>query len=154
MHLEAPLSFQSKLPSTLRILVVEDSTINQRLAQHIFQRLGCIVETADTGHDALQAFDRGIYHLVLMDCRLPGLDGFACTRRIRDIESKRTSDYRTPIVALTAYAPPDYRERCLRAGMNDCYIKPLRRDLVTKMLGWVTEPPPQRVASSPSMLTS
>ncbi len=139
MQLNAPLNFNAPLPTPLRILVVEDSAINRRLAEHIFKRLGCEVVMARTGHEAIEAFANGLFHLVVMDYRLPGMDGFACTRQIRALESERDGSYQTPIMALTAYAPPDFRERCLRAGMNDCFVKPLRRDVVAEMLEWVPD---------------
>lgn len=118
---------------TARVLLVEDNVVNQRLAQHLLKRIGCEVELASDGIEALARFDHGeTYDVVLMDCHMPNLDGYQATRALRQ------RGHRVPIVALTAEAMAGDRERCLEAGMNDYLTKPLRElDLLTSMRRWI-----------------
>ncbi|MGV3624902.1 MAG: ATP-binding protein [Archangium sp.] len=106
-----------------RVLLVEDNVVNQRLAQHLLQRLGCTVTCANNGLEALQTLEQHTFDFVFMDCHMPQLDGYETTRCIR----KRWSADVLPVVALTADAMTGQRERCLAAGMNDFLTKPLRQ---------------------------
>ncbi|MGV3620159.1 MAG: ATP-binding protein, partial [Archangium sp.] len=116
--------------SGTRALLVEDNVINQRLAQRLLERLGCAVVSATNGLDALAVLDRESFNFVLMDCHMPGLDGYEATARIRE----RWNAEQLPVVALTADAMVGQRERCLAAGMNDYLTKPLRElDLLTTL---------------------
>jgi CheY-like chemotaxis protein len=101
-----------------RVLLVEDHPVNALLARKLLEREGCSVDWVTTGEMALSAAKAG-HHLILMDRRLPGLDGIETTRRMRK------SGVATPIVALTADAFDDDRRRCLDAGMDDFLVKPL-----------------------------
>ena len=107
----------------LRVLVVEDNPVNQLVATGLLEALGVRVEVADDGEAAIEALkgDHG-FALVLMDCRMPGIDGFDATRAIR--ASEPTGD-RVPIIAMTASALEGERERCLDAGMDDFLTKPV-----------------------------
>jgi len=107
---------------TGRVLVVEDNVVNQRLARRLIEKLGCHVDLAVNGEEAVTAVRRRSYELVLMDCQMPVMDGFDATRRIRVEESR----YHTPIVAMTASAMRGDRERCLEAGMDDYIAKPIK----------------------------
>lgn len=78
-----------------------------------------------TGHDAVEAFRQTRYALILMDYRLPDLDGCAVTRLIRSIEREQHPPYRVPIIGLTACIDPAVLNRCVRAGMDRCFRKPL-----------------------------
>jgi CheY-like chemotaxis protein len=102
------------------VLIVEDNPVNQRVASRLLEKLGCAVETADSGLEALNALRRKQYALVFMDCAMPGMDGFETTQRIRhDLGSGPV------VIALTAYAFEDDQKRCLAAGMNDYLTKPV-----------------------------
>ena len=114
----------------LRVLVVEDNPVNRALLVRLLQRLGVQVDTADNGLDALGQLDRFAYPLVLMDCHLPGIDGFETTRRIRD--SARAAQ--PAIVAVTASTSESDRARCFDAGMDDCLAKPVRSEALRAAL--------------------
>ena len=101
------------------MLLVEDNPINALLARKLLEREGCAVEQAGTGQAAIDASATQVYDLILMDRRLPDIDGLTATRTIREAGST------TPIVALTADAFEDDRRACLEAGMNDFLTKPL-----------------------------
>jgi CheY-like chemotaxis protein len=116
-----------------RVLVVEDSSVNQRVILAILTRLGYEADAVDGGQAALTALERGSFAAVLMDCRMPGLDGYQTTIEIRRREAERGLA-RTPIVAVTASALPGDRERCIAAGMDDFVSKPLHPDLLQSAL--------------------
>ena len=104
-----------------RILVVDDNDINLMIAVALLKDLGYRVDDVADGIDALEALENEHYDLVLMDCQMPGLDGYETTRRIRQNE---VDGHRLPIVAATAHASAGDRERCLHAGMDDYIPKP------------------------------
>jgi CheY-like chemotaxis protein len=107
----------------LRILLVEDNPINQKVAQHLLERAGHDVTIANNGREALDCIGREKFGLVLMDVQMPEMDGLTATAAIR--ESERDSGERVPIVALTANAMIGDRERCLEAGMDAYVTKPV-----------------------------
>ncbi|MEZ5402188.1 MAG: response regulator [Bryobacteraceae bacterium] len=107
-----------------RILVVEDNLVNQKVAQRLLRKLGFESDTASSGEEGLAKLRRRPYRLVLMDCHMPGIDGFETTRSIRERESQSGTP-RTPVVALTANVMPGDRERCLLSGMDDYLSKPI-----------------------------
>ncbi len=109
----------------LRLLVAEDNPANQIVARMLLAKLGHLVEIAGDGRQALELLATGTYDAVLMDCQMPVLDGYATTRAIRAGEVAGANP-QIPIIALTAYAMPDDRAKCLAAGMNDYVTKPLR----------------------------
>jgi PAS domain S-box-containing protein len=104
-----------------RILLVEDNLVNQKVAVLMLERLGCRVDIANNGREALQAAGSNHYDLVLMDCQMPEMDGFEATRRIRQLPEQGR---RLPIVALTANAFEEDRHQALAAGMDDFVTKP------------------------------
>jgi CheY-like chemotaxis protein/HPt (histidine-containing phosphotransfer) domain-containing protein len=107
----------------LRVLVVEDNDVNQLVAIGLLENLGCEVDVVIDGIEAVAALtgDHG-YAAVLMDCRMPRLDGYDATRRVRAAEP---DGVRVPIIAMTASATEGERERCLAAGMDDFLTKPV-----------------------------
>jgi PAS domain S-box-containing protein len=116
-----------------RVLLAEDNVLNQRVATAMLQRLGCDVEVVGDGETAVRRVETGIFDLVLMDRRMPVLDGTAATRRIRAAE-EASGRARVPIVALTADAQPQSRTACLSSGMDDYVTKPVEmRDLAVML---------------------
>ncbi len=117
-----------------RILLVEDNPVNQLVAKGMLAKLGCQVELATQGVEALARLEEQAFDLVLMDCNMPVMDGYEATRRIRE----RGRWPGLPVVALTANAMPEERERCRTAGMDDYLAKPFRReDLLAVVDRWV-----------------
>ena len=117
-----------------RLLVVEDNIVNQRVATRMLEKMGHRVDVAVNGAEAVEAVSRNTYAAVLMDCQMPEMDGFAATIAIRRLEG---TERHTPIIALTAGAMTDDRERCLAAGMDGFLAKPLvRRDLAAVLDRW------------------
>jgi two-component system sensor histidine kinase/response regulator len=118
-----------------RVLVVEDGEINQLVAAGILSALGFAVDLADDGNAGLAAMAGTTYDAVLMDVHMPVMDGFEATARIRAIEGGHRH---TPVIAMTASATADDRERCLAAGMDDYLSKPISPAAVASALErWV-----------------
>ena len=112
--------------SAVRVLLVEDNKVNLLVGLGMLARLGCSVQTASTGREAVELLAAERYDLVLMDCQMPDMDGYEATAAIRAHEVP--GGRRTPIVALTANAVEGDRDRCLAAGMDDYLAKPFRLD--------------------------
>jgi CheY-like chemotaxis protein len=117
---------------SLRILLVEDGLANRKLAQGLLERRGHVVTIAEDGQQALDCLEQQSFDLILMDVQMPVMDGLDATRAIR--ERERLSGGRVPIVALTAHALKEDRQRCLDAGMDGYLAKPIRaKDLYEKI---------------------
>ncbi len=134
----------SRIPSSPaaapRVLLVDDNPINQLVAREMLQSLGVAVDTADHGGEALEKIAQTRYGLVFMDVMMPVLDGIETTRQLRASERAQPGT-RLPVVALTANAMAEDRERCLAAGMDDYLDKPVRRELLALMLRrWMPGP--------------
>jgi PAS domain S-box-containing protein len=125
------------------VLVAEDNVTNREVILGQLKKLGYKAKAVHNGAEAIEAIGRDTYHLILMDCEMPVLDGFEATRRIH---SKRPG---IPIVALTASATVVDRQRCLQVGMNDYLAKPVELiDLADKIAKWISAS--HRVESAPN----
>ena len=120
-------------PSGRRLLVAEDNEANQIVIRHMLARLGHAVVIVPDGQAALEALAQERYDAVLMDCQMPRLDGYEATRRLRAGAVPGLPE-KLPIIALTAYAMPADRERCLAAGMSDYLTKPVRLGRLREVL--------------------
>ena len=124
-------------PSQRYLLLAEDHPLNQKVAVLLLERLGFRMHVVADGAQAVTAVQKYDFDAVLMDCHMPGVDGFEATRRIRVLE--RDSNKHVPIIAVTALAMAGDRERCLAAGMDDYVTKPIDRDLLhQKLVYWIT----------------
>jgi two-component system, sensor histidine kinase and response regulator len=117
----------------LRVLLVEDNPVNQMVATHQLRKLGCEVEVASNGLEALAAWQRGPHDMIFMDYQMPEMDGLEATRKIRVLEKAR-SLAPIRIVAMTAAAMEGDRESCLQAGMDDYISKPVKIEEIKKLL--------------------
>ena len=106
----------------LRVLLAEDNVLNQTVAARMLEKLGYVVDVVGNGEEAVAAIKRRSYAMVLMDGQMPGMDGYEATRAVRAMESGARH---TPIIALTASAMREDRDRCLEAGMDDFIAKPV-----------------------------
>lgn len=123
-----------------RLLLAEDNAVSQTVARRMLEKLGCQVEVAANGKEAVQMASRLAYDLILMDCQMPEMDGFQATREIRLALPEHR---RPPIIALTARTMEGDRELCLAAGMDDYLGKPLKSAELEAMLRkWLAQPPP------------
>jgi CheY-like chemotaxis protein/HPt (histidine-containing phosphotransfer) domain-containing protein len=133
------------------VLLVEDNTINQGVAKAMLAKLGLACQTADHGAQALQKVREQAFDLVLMDCQMPVMDGFAATAAIRALPDARTAAL--PIIALTANAMPGDEQACLDAGMDAFLAKPyslgaLHAALARWLPGEAAAPPPLPAADA------
>ena len=111
----------------LHVLLAEDKLINQQVAIHQLQKLGCQVESASNGAEAFSAVQRTPFDVVLMDCQMPEMDGYTASRLIRQWEQETSHRDHSPlhIIAITANVMKSDREKCLAAGMDDYLGKPV-----------------------------
>ncbi|MDF2446598.1 MAG: hypothetical protein K0S46_1834 [Moraxellaceae bacterium] len=133
---EAPAGdSQPRLPANLRVLLAEDNAVNQKVAARMLEKMGAHVDVAGTGLEAVRMCLQTRYDLVLMDCQMPDMDGYAATREIRRLQALSASPRGVPVIALTANTLEGDRERCLECGMNDFLGKPIRQqDLLATLL--------------------
>lgn len=130
-HNELRSSYEGK-----SVLVVDDNDINRRLMRVLLGRRGVAVSEAKDGSEAVAAVERHRFDLILMDVRMPGMNGIEATVRIRNMEHGR---YRIPVIALTAHALPEERAAFIRAGMDDCLTKPVMEEQLDALLGeWIS----------------
>lgn len=123
-HFSAEDSLKIKLPiepfkNIPRVLLVEDDPINQKASQLLLDEMGCVVDLAETGQQAVFFFERG-YDIVLMDIGLPDFDGLEATKKIRNLYPED----KTPVIACTAQSSQSMKNECLSVGMNDVFTKP------------------------------
>jgi signal transduction histidine kinase/DNA-binding NarL/FixJ family response regulator len=125
--------------SNVKVLVVEDSLVNQMIAREILETIGCSVNIAENGQKAVEMFAKGLYDLVLMDCQMPIMDGYEATREIKSSKNGK----QTPVIAMTANAMPADCKKCFEAGMDDFLSKPTNSKAISAMLNkWL---PPEKI---------
>lgn len=152
-------SLESASKERYRILIVDDHQVNQQLAMMMIERLGHKADVAANGQEALDAIQKIPYDLVLMDCHMPIMDGYEATKRIREAEAVKSQELgarseeletefsdtpdslpltphctHLPIIAMTANAMPEDRNKCLQVGMDDYLTKPVRPNRLSEVL--------------------
>ncbi len=123
--------------TSLKVLLAEDNAVNQKVGLQMLKRLGCNADLAHDGTEAVQLALRTAYDLILMDCEMPGMNGFEATA---EIFRRNPSANRPVIFALTAHAMAGYREKCLAAGMRGYLSKPLEKEALLESLMSVAKP--------------
>ena len=126
------------------VLVAEDNLVNQRVVNWILEKMGCRVTNVTNGREAIEAFSRDAFDLILMDWQMPDLDGLQATRVIRQREASEKPEHQAlhpsgltshvPIIGMTANVMKGDREQCLEAGMDDCLPKPIRAETIRSIL--------------------
>lgn len=128
---------KKNMPAGARILVAEDNPVNLHMALRMLEKLGYAPDAVVNGQEAFNRHCKAAYDLLLMDCEMPGLDGYEATQRIRALEGAAR---RTPIIALSASIDDSERERCLKAGMDTFLPKPLRPQVLAATLAcWLPQ---------------
>ncbi len=146
-----PLSSGRQQTANVRapILIVEDDAVNRELLSLMVRSMGYHTETVCDGGSAITAVQAHLYSVILMDCSMPGMDGFATTKAIRELDSDVAQ---TPIIAVTAHALEGDRERCLNEGMDDYLAKPFNPLQIRETLAsWIPTTPTVAGASSGSL---
>jgi CheY-like chemotaxis protein len=123
-----------------RVLIVEDNPINQIVALRAVTGLGYEAELAPRGEEALAAFGRDRFDAILMDCQMPGMDGYQVAAEMRRLEARAAAAKPTPIIAMTANVIEGDQQKCVAAGMNDYLPKPMRLATLARTLERWTAP--------------
>jgi CheY-like chemotaxis protein len=113
------------------VLLAEDNVFNQKVAQLMLTREGCTVDIVSNGLEAVKMAASKVYDMIILDCQMPGMDGFEAAAAIRNLEAQ---GQRTPIIAATANAFVEDRSRCIAAGMDDFISKPLNKSVLHSVL--------------------
>lgn len=130
----ASISRGNDAPQQAKVLVVDDNAVNRKVVIGILRHGGITdVDEAVDGHQAIERFRAARYDLIIMDCNMPRLDGWAASKAIRQLEAIEGTR-RTPIIALTAQAGPGEREKSLASGMDDFLTKPVTSDQLTRVI--------------------
>jgi osomolarity two-component system sensor histidine kinase NIK1 len=118
----------------LKILLVEDNVLNQKVVTFYLQKLNCAITTADNGIDAIDIIRNETFDLILMDIMLPEKNGYEITEEIRKHEKENSIEKPVPIIALTANTYDNDRDKCLSAGMNEYLEKPFSAQQLIEMI--------------------
>ncbi len=125
----------SQAKEKVKILLVEDNKINQKVALKMLEKLGYKADCVENGKEAVEATKSSTYNLILMDCQMPVMDGFDATKAIRQLELETKT--KTNIIAMTAFAMKGDREKCINSGMDDYLSKPINKNsLENKLTSW------------------
>jgi CheY-like chemotaxis protein len=131
------------------VLIVDDDPANRTAVLHAVNNLGYSAQVVVGGEKALEAIGRTHFAAILMDCQMPGVDGYHASNRIRKREAQAGSERRTPIIAMTANITDSDPDRCRAAGMDDYLTKPLRMaDLAAALQRWTRGPEAIHVSSA------
>ena len=138
---ETDIKIDFKKPQTieplsrpLSVLLVEDNLLNQKFASATLRKQGHKTDIAENGKTAVEQFEKNEYDLILMDIQMPIMDGITASKKIREIEDKRNSKNKVKILAVTAYAMENDRQKCLAAGMDEYLTKPFKPDELINMI--------------------
>ena len=135
---EAPIENSNMHFDGIRILVADDNALNREITLRWLQNWGAVAVPVANGREALELLQQQAFDLVLMDCQMPVMDGYAATKAIRQLKGAISS---VPIIAVTAHALKGDREKCLAAGMNDYLSKPIRSaHLASAIATWFERP--------------
>ncbi len=142
-----PTAAAAQLDRPVRLLLVEDVAVNRELVKTVLAPFDIEIDTAEDGVQAIEAFRRRPYDLVLMDVQMPVMDGLTATRRIRALPMAAAAE--TPIVAMTANVLPEQIARCAEAGMDDHLGKPMNpAELLGAIARWTSQPRDEALAKS------
>lgn len=132
---ENPINVVEKIDSDIRVLLVEDNLINQKVARRSMKHIGLESDLVENGLLAVEAHQKNPYDIIFMDCQMPVMDGYEATRKIRALE---TNGAEVPIIAMTANALVGDRDQCLEAGMNDYLAKPVKINALRETISrWI-----------------
>jgi CheY-like chemotaxis protein len=151
-QLRAPLEV-IRVNAVGRVLIVEDNPFNQIVTVRAVHSLGYECEVVSHGEKAIEAFENTRFDAVLMDCQMPGMDGYAASAALRRMEAPQPEMGRTPIIAMAANAIEGDQGRCYDAGMDDCLSKPIRLTELGRTLERWTDPV-RRVKPTPAVASS
>ncbi len=120
-----------------RILLVEDNVVSRKAALGILAKIGFSADAAYNGLEALEVLESTRYDIILMDCKMPGMDGYTATRKIRKMDSLNRN---APVIAMTAYGVEGERDKCIEAGMDDYIAKPVNTRTLSDMISkWLAK---------------
>lgn len=123
----------------LKILVVDDNKVNQRLAILLFRQIGFVCDVASDGKEAFELYQQKEYDLIFMDVQMPVMDGLESTKLIRAYESDTETLHRAKIIALTGSELMENKETCLEVGMDDFIEKPIHAEKLNKFVSQLVQ---------------